>query len=247
MYGYNEQEEISGGGKVKFGLNKGFLTKFEYNPNGGKEGAEQDCFDVTVNVEGREFRQRFYPVTKVFREGKDTDGGEITDTTSDEYKEAVKRDSGRLSTILSDYVKCFIPKETLQAALATPINTFKDYVLILERLVKNSGDFEKTPIHVFLQYQWQPKGDNDRTYLELPATGGKLKHIKQGTYVTKFVEGDFGQNSDSTGIEYINENGVVHTIKRTSWYAGTAWAKVTKIESAPSVDMSGNSSGTDSW
>lgn len=252
MYGYESSENLGGGNgssSIKFGLNSGaVLTKFEYNPNGGAEGAALDVVDINVNVNGKEFRQRFFPVTKVFREGRDSNGvqlqGEITDVTSDEYKEAIARDSKRLNAILCGYAECFVSEEQLQAALATPISGFKDFVLILERLIKSNPEWDKTPLDVFLQYQWQPKGDKDKTFLELPCTGSKLKHIKQGTFVCKSQEGNFVQDPLSTGIKYVNEQNVEHPFVRTAWFKDSDFAKPTIVNSTPSTDMSGTGSNT---
>ena len=83
MYGYQNSEDLAPGKQDgRFGLNTGaFVTKFEYNPNAGSDGAAGDAIDFTVQIGEREYRHRFFPITKVF--GKD---GEITDTKSEEYK-----------------------------------------------------------------------------------------------------------------------------------------------------------------
>lgn len=251
MYGYENTEDLTGGNggaSMKFGLNQGaVLTKFEYNPNAGKEGAAQDAIDITVNLKGKEFRQRFFPISKVFREGRDANGvqlqGEITDTTSDEYKEAIGRDKKRLSAILTDYVKCFVSTEQLQGALSVPISGFKDYVQILERLVKSNPEWDKLTLDVFLQYQWQPRGDNEKTYLELPATNAKTKAIKQGTFVCKSIEGTFIQDPLSEGIKYTTAEGIAHPFVRNAWFKDSDFAKPTVVtgNTASAVNMGGNS------
>jgi len=84
MYGYQDSSEVaSGSGGGKFGLNSGvFITKFEYNPNAGAGGAAGDGIDLTVQVGEKEYRKRFFPVSKVYAP---KGGGEITDTNSEEY------------------------------------------------------------------------------------------------------------------------------------------------------------------
>lgn len=250
MYGYESSENLAAGNgnsSIKFGLNSGaVLTKFEYNANAGAEGAAQDAVDITVNVNGKEFRQRFFPIVKVWREGRDANGvqlqGEITDTTSDEYKEAFARDVKRLNAILTDYAKCFVSEEQLQAALSTPITGFKDFVLILERLIKANPEWDKQSLDVFLQYQWEPRGDNDKTYLELPGTGSKPKAIKQGKFVCKTPEGTYVQDPLSTGIKYTTSEGIEHPFVRTAWFKESDYAKPTIVGSATTApDMSGGS------
>ena len=48
-YGYQDSKEVGPGKQGgKFGLNTGVVTKFEYNPNAGKDGAEQDAIDLNM-------------------------------------------------------------------------------------------------------------------------------------------------------------------------------------------------------
>ena len=65
VFGYiNDKDESlrskSGG---KFGLNQGFITKLEYNPNAGKDGTPADAVDITALIGDREYRLRIYDVT----------------------------------------------------------------------------------------------------------------------------------------------------------------------------------------
>ena len=125
MYGYQDSGDLAPGKQGgKFGLNTGaFVTKFEYNPNAGSDGAAGDAIDFTVQIGEREYRHRFFPITKVF--GKD---GEITDTKSEEYKEGLAKETSQLNAMLTDIVKVFVDEQTLKTALATPISSFKSYV-----------------------------------------------------------------------------------------------------------------------
>ena len=134
MYGYQDSGDLAPGKQGgKFGLNTGaFVTKFEFNSNAGKDGAAGDAIDFTVQVGEREYRHRFFPITKVFAK----EGGEITDVSSDAYKEAFKKELDQFNAVIADIVACFIPREDLKAALATPIPTFKDYANIVTRLVQ---------------------------------------------------------------------------------------------------------------
>ena len=175
MYGYQESGDLTPGKQGgKFGLNTGaFITKFELNENAGKDGAAADAIDFTVQVGEREFRHRFFPISKVFAKG----GGEITDTNSEEYKKAMASEVAQFNAVISDIVKVFVSEEDLKLALQVPIPTFKDFAKIVTRLVQATPNWQKKPVDVFLQYQWAPSGDNDKTYLELP------KNVKQGVFI----------------------------------------------------------------
>lgn len=221
MYGYTDSESVTPGKQGgKFGLNEGFVTKFEFNPNAGKDGAEQDAIDLTIQIGEREYMQRFFPVTKVFAA---KGGGELTDTTTDEYKEEHAKAVKMLNATLVSIVESFVAPTDVQTALASPINNFKDFALVLERLVKSVPNWNKQPVDVFLQYQWTPKGENDRTYLELP------KNIKHGIYVAKKIGTGFQEERTDTGLKYTNAEGLTHTFKRSEWYVKNAFANQTVL------------------
>lgn len=237
MYGYTDSNDV-GPGKSggKFGLNTGaFVTKFEYNANAGKDGAAQDAIDATVQIGEKEFRARFFPVSKVYAKRKQdgTGGGELTDTNSEEYKTRMKEETELLSATLIDFVKCFVSEEDIKAALATPIASFRDYAQILERLVKSNPNWSKTPVDVFLQYQWQPQGDNDRTYLTLPA------NVKHGQFIAKSQGAGFNEER-TTSLKYVNAEGSEHPFKRNEWFIGSDFAKQTVVGGSQPQQSSGS-------
>lgn len=225
MYVYTDSNDVAPGKSGgRFGLNTGaFITKFEYNSNAGKEGAAADALDLTVQIGEKEFRHRFFPVTKVF--GKN---GEITDTNSQEYKDEHKKVLDVFSAVLSDVVKCFVDVETLKAALATPISTFKVYAEILQRLVQSTPNWQKQPVDVFLQYQYKPSGSNDKTYLELP-NYSKTYH---GLFITKSLGQGFIEDKTPTHLRYATAEGLEHPFKRGEWFMGSDFAKQTVVGGA---------------
>lgn len=240
MYGYKDSSELAPGKQGgKFGLNTGAkVTKFEYNPNAGAGGAAQDAIDLTVQVGEREYRHRFFPISKVYSK----EGGEITDTNSQEYKDAMSKEVSQLNATLSDIVKSFVDPEVLKTALAAPISSFRNYAETLQRLVQSAPNWQSTPVDVFLQYQWKPSGDNDRTYLELP------KNVKHGLFITKSLGEGFKEVKTSTSLTYENESGVKHPFKRGEWFIGSAYANQVDLSgsiNAPTGGGSAMNSSTD--
>lgn len=235
MYGYQDSESVTPGKQGgKFGLNVGRITKFEYNPNAGKDGAEQDALDVTVQIGEREYMQRFFPITKVF--GKE--GGELTDTTTEEYKEEHVKAVNMLNATLVSIVESFVSSEDVKTALASPISNFKDFAQILERLVKSVPNWDKQDVDVFLQYQWSPKGENDKTYLELP------KNIKHGVYVVRSQGTGFVEDRTDTHLKYVNSEGITHPFKRNEWFVQNAFANQKSLNNTSSGEaITGNTGG----
>lgn len=237
MYGYTNSEDLAPGKQGgKFGLNtKAHVTKFEYNPNAGAGGSQQDAIDFSVQVGEREYRLRFFPISKVYAKG----GGEITDTSSEEYKEGIKKETAQLSATLSDIVKCFVDEATLKTALATPIASFKNYAEILQRLVQSVPSWHMVPVDVFLQYQWKPSGDNEKTYLELP------KNVKHGIFITRSAGIEYKEVKTGTSLSYVSELGDKHPFKRGEWFLTSAYANPVDLSSgstggpAPTINTGG--------
>lgn len=231
MYGFTNSQELAtdaqGG---KFGKNTGALvTKFEFNPNGGLDGAAQECIDFTVEIEGREFRRRYFPVTKVFS----PENGELTDPNSQEYKEEMKKAVNNLNAALSDIVSCFVDIEVIKENLSTPISSFKEFAQILERLVKSNPNWDKTPVDIFLQYQWSPRGNQDRTYLEIPSE----RAVKHGAWICKSL-GDSYVKIEGASLKYKNAEGEEHPFKRSEWFMTSNFANLQTLTSDTNLGQS---------
>ena len=239
MYGYQDSGDLAPGKQGgKFGLNTGaFVTKFEFNANAGKDGAAGDAIDLTVQVGEREYRHRFFPITKVFAK----EGGEITDVSSEEYKEAFKKEVDQFNAVISDVVKCFVSAEDLRTALATPIPTFKDFANIVTRLVQATPNWQKKPVDVFLQYQWSPQGDNDKTYLELP------KNVKHGAFIVASQGEGFKEEKTATSLKYVKEDGTEHPFKRGEWFLESAFANQVNLTGAASMNSTSTVSTGAAW
>lgn len=207
-FGYTDDtsQDLQSKSGGKFGLNQGFLTKFEYNPTAGKDGAAANAIDVTVQVGEREFRSRFYEVNKVF----DKDGNEITDVNSPAYIQKYNDEMTQLTACIVHIVKAFRPESDIQAALATPPSTFADWAKIMCSLVVI--DVAKTtPIDVFLEYQWTIPDGKDQTYLQMP------KNMKGGYWISKLQEGPWTEDR-SNGLAYKNASGATHPFSRNTSY-----------------------------
>ena len=228
MYGYQDSGELAPGKQGgKFGLNTGVVTKFEFDANAGKDGAAAEAIDLTVKVDDKEFRTRYFPISKVFAKG----GGEITDTNSKEYKDGYAAEMKQFNGVISDIVEAFVSKEDLKLALATPISNFKDFASIVTRLVQTTPNWDKKPVDVFLQYQWSPQGDNKRTFLELP------KNVKHGSFITASQGPGFDEVRTATTLKYVNSAGDEHPFKRGEWFLNNNFANQVVLEGSSSASM----------
>lgn len=220
-YGYGEETE----NKVSpytFGLNQGFrLTKFEWIPNGGKDGAEGEALEIIFEkisdpTVKRSYRQ--FPVTK----GYDKSGNEVTDPKSKEYKEAFSDFNGRITHILH----AFVDDAAVKAAFARPIKGFKEFCNIARSLLPGA----QTPtieLDIFFQYQWSLKGDQKRAYLDMPT---KRKH---GAFICKSVKPvgkwtavkvENPDDNEQYALKYVDDAGNQHPFTRNGWFMNSNFA-----------------------
>lgn len=191
-----------------FGLNKGFITKFEYNPNGGKDNAEADVFDITVKVGDKEFQSRIFPITRVF----DKDGDEIDDQQSQAFINGYNKEMKQMKAIMTHYLKCFTSEEEIKRAFASAtVNNFVDYFQLITSL--RGENYDSIPVDVFLEFQWKIKGDNKLTFLKLP------ENMKGGYFIIPHVDTTDGAykavvNSDGN-LVYLNDKGAAHPFDRS--------------------------------
>jgi hypothetical protein len=215
-YGYtDDNQEIAPG--LQFGLNAGvaYLTKFEFNPNGGKDGAAQECLDIIFTVNGKEISYRKFPVTKAF----DAQGNEVNDPKHPKMIEALRDFNSIITHILHAYVE----KDAIKTAMQVPIKSFKQFCDIAKSILPKGFETEK--MDIFAQWQWQITGDNNKTYLRLP------QNMKQGKWLCKSIEPVevwteiHNPTNKTKALFYKDGAGNVHPFTRTQWFMESNFAK----------------------
>lgn len=224
-YGYASDEvkvnPFSFGGN--FGNTK--LIKFEWIPNGGKDGAEQEALDVVFSINGVEKSYRMFPIVKAF--GKDNE--EITDPNAPEFKDAMIDFNARITHILH----AFLDIDTIKAGFARPISSFKEFCQIAMSLLPK--DYKDRSLDIFLQYQWQIDQGQGKTYLDIP------KKMKYGRWLNAALPGKWEEKkvenpSDTTprALWYENEKGEVHPFVKNGWFMNSNFAQQQKTGGAAS-------------
>ena len=191
-----------------FGLNSGFITKFEHNPNGGSDGAASDVFDITIKVGDKEFQSRFFPITKVF----DKDNNEIQDQNTDEWIKGFNTQMMQMKATLTHYLKVWRKQEEIEQAFnAAPPQNFVEYFQLLGSL--KPDNFTDMQVDLFLEFQWNIKKDNKMTFLTLPT------NMKGGYFVmahASTIDGEYeAVVTPKKGLTYVNSTGTVHTFDRS--------------------------------
>jgi len=210
-FGYQSDTDESlvgkGGDFGKFGLNVGAkMIKFEYNANGGAGGTPGDCIDLSIQSGEKEYRTRFFPVTRVFGKKNEV----LTDVKSEAYIKAFNTEQAHLTGCITHILKCFVSEEAIKTALNVPIGSFAQFAQIVQSLVPAGS--QNVDLDIFLHYQWEIGADNDKTYLELP------KKMNGGYWMCKSMPGTFTENRDGGGLKYVNETGIEHMFARNSGY-----------------------------
>lgn len=193
----------------KFGLNEGFITKFEYNANAGKDESPADAIDITAVVGEREYRLRVYDITGDLFKGDNK-------ISPDEpgYAELYNAEQKQRQAVIVHTVKAFgVTEEQIKTALQTgnPTN-FATWAQIMCSL--KGADFATKPVDIFLEYQWSIKDENDRTYLQLPS------NMKGGRFLAPHVSpvGAWEAVTDTNGLRYVDSAKNEHPFNRSANY-----------------------------
>lgn len=211
VFGYVNDNDESLKSKTggKFGLNSAFITKVEYNPNGGTDGAAADCVDITVAVGDKEFRSRIFDATGELFKGEDK-----VQPGEEGYQAVYESEMMQRMAVITHAIKAVgVTDDQLKQALATPPTDFKGWAEIVTSLVPDN--FSTRPVDVFLEYQWNIKGDNDRTFLQLPA------NMKGGRFLSPAVTPNVGtwtEVRDANGLHYVDDAGNKHPFDRSANY-----------------------------
>jgi len=208
MYGYESDEVVVSA--FNFGLNPGkvFLIKFEWIPNGGQDGAEQEALDIVFNINGKDKSYRKFPIIKAF--GKNNE--EITDPSAPEFKEAVKD----FNAIITHIAHAFVDNDTYKAGMSRPITSFKHFCETVKSLLPR--DTPTRPLDIFMQYQWNISRGQTRTFLEIPTkmkNGAWLKPAQSGNWEEHRLD---NPKDNDKALWYTNEKGEEHPIWRNGWF-----------------------------
>lgn len=225
LYGYASDEVKQS--TFGFGLNAGvtYLKKFEWIPNGGKDGAEKEALEIIFNINGTDKSYRKFAVTQGF--GKK--GEVITDPNTPEFKDAVMT----FNSVITHILHCFVSTEVLQKAFSVPIANFKQFCTIAAGIL--TKDFTEKKLDIFMQYQWQISQGQNRTFLEIPPS------MKNGKWLCPAIEpvGEWKENrkkdpadNDQKALTYIDNEGNLHLFTRHGRYMNGPLANQQKTEEA---------------
>lgn len=223
-----------------FGLNSGaFFTNIAFNPTAGKDGAAANAVDIEIKVGDRQYNRRLYEVTDKLYGSK----GDLLEApapgqeASPEYAEAYKTEmTQRMAVVIHAIKAAGVTQEQIDKALATPVPTFAAWAEIVTALVP--ANYTTTPIDIFLQYQWDIKDGNDKTYLELP------KNMKGGRFLSSHVApkgGAWEAVIDEAGMRYVDGEKNEHPFVKSDTFMQSpkAYQQIEGEETGP-VNPTGN-------
>lgn len=209
IFGVNDKDKSlrskSSGG---FGLNQGFITKIEFNPNAGKDGSPANAVDIHVQIDDKEYRRRLYETT-----------GELYGKNNTKLKPG---DEGYQEKYNEDMTqKVAVIKHALKAVGVTDdqidskMSNVTSVAAGLEALVSLApSDLSSKKVDIFLEYQWQIASGQDKTYLELP------KNMKGGYFLIPVIKpvGSWKEVKNEDGLKYTDDAGNVHPFDRNATF-----------------------------
>jgi len=207
-----------------FGLNTGYIIKFEFNPNGGKDNTPANAVDIHIKVKDKEYRRRlFEPTDTLFAGGKQVSKGEP------EYEDAYVSDLSHKIAVIKHTLKALGVSDEV---IKNTSNTLGNVSIVegLQKLVALApANYKEKQVDIFLEYQWNIVGDNQKTYLEIP------KNLKGGAFLVSHnapSKGEWKQvSAEDGGIKYVDANGLLHPFERSANYMSSNKAKEQQLTS----------------
>ena len=193
----------------KFGLNQGNITKIEVLTNAGKDGADANAVDIFVQIGEREYRRRIYETTGALFGKNNTK----VNPGEEGYDALYKDDMTQKVAVVTHAVKTVgVTTEQINSAFATPASNFLEWANKMVSLLP--ADYQKRPVDVFLEYQWEIAEDQDRTYPELP------KNMKGGRFLNPAVKpvGKWTEVVNEEGLHYKDDAGNLHPFDRDATF-----------------------------
>ena len=240
-WGYQSDNDESLKSKVggRFGLNTATISKFEYNPNGGKDESPADCIDLTVNIGDKEYRTRVYDITG------DLFKGDAKIAPGEEGYDALwEAEKKQKSAVILHIVKAFgVTEDQIKKALsAGNVVDFASWAQVMCSL--KGENFAAKEVDVFLEFQWAIKGEAERTFLQLPA------NMKGGRFLSPAIKpkGSWKPVFDEDGLVYKDDAGQTHPFDRSLNYmeSNKAILQVEGEEDQPAMSMDNSSGGSSS-
>ena len=222
MYGLvKSSEEFKGSGVWQFGLNQNVnMVKFEFNPNGGKDGAEANCLDVVFKKGEGETRLRIYEPDVLYKDNVQLD------KNSEDYKTELEKQTKIISAVICDIVLCFVSPEQLEKALASGVSDFKSFVQKMETGIKKNPDWDKKNLDLFMQYSYNIRQGQNTTFLEVP----NYKTSYHGLFIVPTIHTGWKEVKTETSLTYVDDKGEHHPFKRGSWFLGSNFANRQTLE-----------------
>ena len=223
-----------------FGLNTGKISKFEFNDKAGKDGTDADAIDITVDIDGKEYYNRFFLGEEVFGNGSLLKKGD------EGYDKAFYAHYGQIVAVVKHALGVLGVEEAAMNAVLSELgnNDLVNGMKKLLTLVPNG--FKDKSIDIFLEYQWKISTGQDRTFLTLP------KNMKGGIFLCPHVapEGKWKAVTDDGKLHYIDNGGKKHPFTRDAKFMGDKKAHQqgagSDISSDIAADNAGNASES-SW
>lgn len=206
-------EELTSKQSGKFGLNKAVVSNFAFTDKAGKDGTDGNAIDFTVKIKDREYYNRFFLNSEIYDNKnnllKPGEPGypEAFAATYTQIGAVIKHALGALGVTDAAMAGVTIKAATTEADMVSSfIETAKGFLALVPANTLN------IPIDIFLEYQWNIREGQDRTYLTQP------KNMKGGIFLCPHVEpvGEWTEVRNDDGLHYIDNAGNKHPFTKSS-------------------------------
>lgn len=214
--GVSDNDASLQGSTGVFGLNENaHLTKLEYNPNGGKDGAPAEACDITVEINGRDYNVRMFVPNGALKSGNKT-----VNPTDPDYSTVYNKTMTQLVASIKHAIKAVgVDDNTINQN--SNAQSFQQWMENMIRILPQG--WQQKPIDVFLEYQWNIREGQNQTYPTLPT------NMKGGRFLCPHMqaEGEWHAVKEPDGsLCYKDDKGNIHVFTRNASFMNSNKGKI---------------------
>lgn len=191
--------KVKSGGS--FGLNTGTISKFEF-----VEKENFTSIDINVKIGEREYFSRHFLNEKVYG----NDG--LLGPGDEGYEDAFFNKNKQIVAVINHALKALGVSGDDISKVAKELDPDKLFEGTKKLVSLVPSGYQTKDVDIFLQYQYNIKSGQDRTYLELPS------NMKDGAFLCIHDDSKNYKEVKGKDLKYVNEAGEEHPFYRSEFY-----------------------------
>lgn len=208
-----------------------------------KAGAAANAVDIHVTIADRDYRMRLFEATGALFGKKNAKINPGEEGYDDLYFE----DMGQKIAVIKHALKAVGVPDDVVVKVSKTLDPTKIVEGIKALVDLVPAEFQKRPVDVFLEYQWEIADEQDRTYPTLP------KNMKGGRFLAPATTpvGSWKEVRNDKGLSYVDDAGNVHIFDRSADFMdsnkGTVQGVGAPTKASDAINASAEKADKSTW